>query len=151
MTQETIDRFLYAASNKLPDLITPALEQKELREVYDSAAVMVFVLDEALTLDELKEVFDETFGIVTLYHHIRSRDTDFGQSVCAFQRPGTGEMYQINASTNAHGMVQRIDVRLYESLERMVSELRSELQRMTEFPGEFFEAITEPELLSYFL
>lgn len=151
MTQEIIDKFLYAASHKLPDLIAPGLEQKEYREVYDTAAVFVFVLDEPLSLDEMKELLDETFGMVTVYHHMRSRDTDFGQSICAFQEPGKGEMFQINASTNAHGMIQRVDVRLYDSIERMAAELRRELQAMTNYPGEFFEAISEPELLSHFL
>ncbi len=142
---------MYSASHKLPDLIVPSMELHELREEYDTAAVLVFVLDEPLTLDEIKEIFDESFGMVTVYHHLRSRDTNFGQSVCAFQEPGTGEMFQINASTNAHGMIQRIDVRLYDSMERMAAGLRKELQLMADYPGEFFEAITEPELLSHFL
>lgn len=151
MTQESIDKFLFVASKKFPDLISPSMEQKNLREVYDTVAVFVFTLEEPLNIDELKSILDDTFGMVTVYHHLRSRETDYAQSICAFQEPGTGEMFQLNASTNAHGLIVRIDVKLYDSMERMAVEIRDELQRMTNYPGEFFETINEAELLSHFL
>ena len=151
MTQETIDKFLYVSSMKLPDLINLKLELKDMREVYSDNALFVFNIDDPMTIDELEEILSETFGMVVVYRHMRSRDTDFGHSLCAFQQPGNGEMFQLNATTNGSGKINRIDVRLYDSMERMAVELRKELQRVKVAPGEFFYTITESELLSHFL
>lgn len=151
MTQKSIERFLEYASMKMPDLVRPANEQTKLREVYDDYAQLVFHLPHPLTVEELQEIADECHGLTLLYHHMRSRQTDFGQSVCLFQEPGTGEMFQLDGSTNGCGNIVRIDIKLYSSMERMVVELRKQFRRAQETPGEFASRIEEDELITYFL
>ena len=151
MELQDINNFLYASSKKLPDIINPVLEVKELREVYEDVALFVFNVEDPMTIQELTDIFDETFGIVIVYHHMRSKETDFAQSVCAIQSPGSGPMIKINASTNSLGKITRVDIRLFDSLERFGVETRKDLQRMTNFPGEFYYSLTEVELMTHFL
>lgn len=151
MTEKSIERFLEYASMKMPDLVRPANEQTKLREVYDDYALLVFHLPSPLAVEELMEIADDCHGLTQLYHHMRSRQTDFGQSVCLFQEPGTGEMFQLDGSTNGCGRIVRIDVKLYTSMERMVIELRKQLRRMADTPGEFASRLQEDELITYFL
>ena len=151
MTQKSIERFLKYASMKMPDLVRPANEQTKLREIYDDYALLVFHLPNPLAIDELIEIADDCHGLTMLYHHMRSRQTDFGQSVCLFQEPGTGEMFQLDGTTNGCGRIVRIDVKLYNSMERMVVELRKQLRRISDTPGEFASRLEEDELITYFL
>lgn len=151
MNQEPITRFLATATLKLPALIKSRLENKARRELYDDYALLSFELPQPLSVDRLQDVIDDSFGTTLLYHHARSVDTDFGQTVCAFQEPGTGEMFQICGTTNSRGVIAAVDVKIYNSLERMMAELRNELLRVANSPGVFLYALREDELLSYFI
>lgn len=151
MTIETIETFLFAASKKLPDLIMPKQEETMLREVYDDHALFVFNLEEPISITDFQDIVDETFGLTMLYHHMRSRDTDFGHSFCSFQELGTGDMKSIHATTNGEGLITRVDVKLYESAERFRVELQEDLHRILSMSGEFGYKMREDELLSYFI
>lgn len=151
MTQKTIERFLEYASMKMPDLVRPANEQTKLREVYDDYALLVFHLPHPLTVEELQEIADECHGLTLIYHHMRSRQTDFGQSVCLFQEPGTGVMFQLDGTTNGYGRISHVDVKVFSSMERMAVELRQQLRRAADIPGEFASRLQEDELITYFL
>lgn len=104
-----------------------------------------------LLLSRISAELSESYGTIELYRHWRSEDTDYGQSVCAFQEPGTGVMFQICATTNSCGKITGVDVKLYFSLERMLAELRETLRRAAVQSGKFAYRISEEELLSYFL
>ena len=60
-------------------------------------------------------------------------------------------MYQINGSTNGRGEVTSVDVKIYESMDRMELELSEELHRMRTIPGEFAYKMGDDELYSCFL
>lgn len=151
MRNETIIRFLESAAMKVPAIIKPGHEHRPRREVRAEVALLVFNLPAPLTINELLNATDEAHGMTMLYHHIRSRLTDFGQSFCLFQQPGTEEMYQINGSTNGRGEVTSVDVKIYESMDRMELELSEELHRMRTIPGEFAYQMGDDELYSCFL
>lgn len=151
MTNGTIERFLESGALKLPAIIRPRLENKTTREVYDDYALLDFSLPEALAFEDFCNELGESYGTIELYRHWRSEDTDYGQSVCAFQEPGTGVMFQLCATTNSCGKITEVDVKLYFSLERMLAELRETLRRAAVQSGKFAYRISEEELLSYFL
>lgn len=151
MIQNSIETFFESASKKMPDIISPSQELRNKREVYSDNAVVALAPKRPLTISEFIDHVDASFGMVMMYHHIRSRDTEFGQSICCFQEPGTGSMFQIDATCNSKGLITQIDVRVYSSLERMVSQLRDQLHRMNSVSGCFAYKIEEYELLSYFL
>ena len=126
---------------KMPDLVRPANEQKKLREVYRDYALMVFHLQKPMTIAKLCDMADELYGLTMMYHHIRSRHTDYGP----------GEMFQMDCSTDGHGRIVKVDVKLYISMERMVTELRQQLRRVQDSPGEFAYKLEEAEVITAFL
>lgn len=151
MTTETINRFLEYATWLLSDIITPVCEHTELREVYCDYALLVFKVPEPQTPEELIDNADCCTGLRLMYHHKRSRHTDYGQSLCFFQEPGAGSMFQMNATTDGTGRISQIDVRIFSSMERMVAELRDEMRRTRMVGGSFAYEITDEEILGYFL
>ena len=151
MTSETINHFLEYSAFKMPQIIRPIREHKPSRLIQDDCALLTFIPDAPLTMDELFSKADDIHGLIPLYRHCRSRQTDYAHSACFFQEPGTGDMFQMNVSTNSRGLIARIDVKLYSSLERMLTDLRRELKLKTQAGGEFFYQISEEELLSQFL
>lgn len=151
MTNEQISRFLECAAFKLPKIIKSRLEDKSKRELYNDYALLVFELPEPMTMEKFCGAIDDSWGTETLYRHIRSSQTDFGRSICAFQEPGTGEMFQLCASTNPSGEITYVDVKVFYSMERMMAELQAELKRMHDVSGESFYHLTEDELVSYFI
>lgn len=150
MTNGTIERFLESAALKLPAIIKPRLENRTAREVYDDYAYLNISLPEDLSIEEFCDELSESYGTTVLYHHMRSLDTDYGHSVCAFQEPGTGVMFQLCASTDSRGKITEADVKVFFSLERMLAELRATLRRAAMQTGRFAYGITDEELLSLF-
>ena len=151
MQTNAIENFILWASEKFPGLIVPRFEAKSRREEYDDHVVFVFPLVDKLTMQELIDIIEHASGTVILYRHYQSLDTDYGHSLCAFVEPGHGYMMQLNAFTDARGYVTEIDVTLHTSLERYTTELRMELERINDVPGNFFYKITEEELISFML
>lgn len=147
----TIERFLESAALKLPAIIKPRLENRAEREVYDDYALLNFSLPDSLSIEDFCNELGESFGTIELYRHIRSVDTDYGHSVCAFQEPGTGVMFQLCATTNSRGVITDVDVKMFFSMERMLVELKDTLRRASLQSGTFTYRISEEELLSYFL
>lgn len=151
MQQTTIDKFLESASLKMPDIINCTRERRGRRELYHDNAVLSMALAKPMTARQFIEATEGAAGLTMMYHHQRSLDTDFGQSLCFFQEPGLGCMYQLDATTDGGGMIESVDIRLYYSLEVMVASLRSQLSRVNAASGHFAYKIEEHELISYFL
>lgn len=95
MLQNSIDNFFESASMKMPDVVTPSMELRNKREVYFDNAVVALALKRPLTVSKFIDKVDSAFGMVMMYHHVRSRDTEFGQSICFFQEPGTGSISKL--------------------------------------------------------
>lgn len=150
MTNGTIERFLESAALKLPAIIKPRLENRTGREVFEDYALLSFTLPDPLNFDEFCTELGESFGTIELYRHFRSADTDYGHSICAYQEPGTGVMFQLCATTNSNGVITDADVKVFFSMERMLVELRDTLRRASMQSGTFAYRVSEAELLSYF-
>ena len=64
----------------------------------------------------------------TLYHHIPGGSGNFGHSTCAYSNPAFGQMFKINARTEADGKVRHITATVYDSLEMMYGDLCLDLK-----------------------
>ncbi len=151
MDKETIKRFQATAPLKLPTIIKTGLEDTSRREVYEDYASLVFKLPDSLSIEDILDDADESFGTILMYRHVRSWATSFGESFCVFQEPGTGEMFQICGSTNPRGLIDEVDVKIYSSLEVMMAHLHKELKRVEDLPGETLYTMSDYELMSLFL
>ena len=151
MTKETLMRFQATAPLKLPSIIEAGSEDVAKREIYEDYVLMHFNLPHHLPLHVLLNDAEESYGTTLLYNHFRSEATDFGQSFCLFQEPGTGEMFEICGSTDSRGFITDVEVRLFTSLELMLVSLRQELRRMADSAGNFRYRLSEPELMAFFL
>lgn len=151
MLQKSIENFFESASMKMPDIVAPSMELHNRREVYCDNAVVVLAPKRPLTVSQFIDKVESVFGMVMMYHHVRSHDTEFGQSLCFFQEPGTGSMFQLDATSDSNDHITKIDARVYSSLETMVTQLRNQLHRMNAVSGSFAYKIEEYELISYFL
>ena len=151
MMQKTIENFLEGAMLKMPAVVCSKNELRFKREVYSDYTLLVFNLNKPMTITELFTELEGVHGLTLMYHHARSNQTDFGHSVSLFQEPGLGEMFQLDATTNSMGKVTQVTVKLYLSLERMVTELRQQLSRMGTMSGHFLYKMEDYELLTYFM
>ena len=61
--------------------------------------------------------------LITLYHHIPMRTEPYGHSTCAYSNPAFGQMFKMNAKTDADGKVSCILATIYDSLELMYGDL----------------------------
>ena len=76
------------------------------------------------------DAFEDDIELITLYHHIPFRSDKFGHSTCAYSNPAFGQMFKMNAKTDADGKVSRIIATVYDSLEMMYGDCaRSETSR----------------------
>lgn len=145
-----INQFMMAASLKLPHIITPKLELS--REEEEGEYIhFVFSLPRPLAYSEFCREVNRSHGMVELYRHLPALSTDYGWTLCAFQQIGTGPMMELQGATDGAGKVTQVEVKLYASAERMYADLTDELQRVGRMSGEFVYALTQPELMSYFL
>lgn len=151
MKNDLIDRFMVSSTLKIPSIIKSRFEDRDKREVYDDYVLLVFNLEQEMTMAEISDEIDECFGLTILYQHVRSRQTDYGQSICAFQEPGTGEMFKLNAMTNSCGVIHSVEVKIYKSLEHMMADTRADLERVLSMPGDFTYRLEVDELISYFM
>ena len=56
-------------------------------------------------------------------HHIPMRTEPYGHSTCAYSNPAFGQMFKMNAKTDADGRVSCILATIYDSLELMYGDL----------------------------
>ena len=125
MLQHFYDEFMTFVPMQLPKL----LDVTEVEEVrYDDYILLTFPLKNASTIEEVMDTFEDDIQLIMLYHHIPSRQTDYGRSCCAYSNPSFGMMFKMNAQTADNGMVKRIDVTLYGSLEVMCADLTIDVE-----------------------
>lgn len=130
MLKHFYDDFMSVVPLQLPQL----LDTKTMDEpvFYEDYVLQSFPLAAPYSLEDVMNMLEDEMEMIILYHHIPSRQTAFGQSCCAYGNPAFGRMYKINARTNASGMVDRIDLTIYGSLEYMMSEVCHDLQMHSE-------------------
>lgn len=148
MLQEQIERFIMLASLEMPSLIVPKLFKEA--ELLDESALLTFKLPEIYPLDKLIDELEDQMELVLLYHHVPSKDTEFGHQCCAYSNPHFEHMYKMNAVCDENSRCDTLDVTLYSSLEIMGVELRDELIRMGK-RGEFSYSRKIEDLLRDFI
>jgi len=79
-------------------------------------------------LEEVMDMFEDDMELITLYHHIPAGSGNFGHGTCAYSNPAFGQMFKINARTEADGKVRHITATVYDSLEMMYGDLCLDLK-----------------------
>ena len=126
MLQNFCNDFIASVPLQLPKLMdTHKMEQPEY---YQDYALIVFPVATPLLLEEVMDMLEAEMEMIILYHHIPSFATPFGHSCCAYSNPAFGRMFKINAKTNESGLVDRITVTIYESLEYMSADVCLDLE-----------------------
>ena len=147
MLQHFYDQFMTIVPMQLPQLldVTTVEEQDN-----DDFILLTFPLRQPMTLEEVMDSLEDDISLIMLYHHIPSRQTDFGHSCCAYSNPSFEQMFKMNAQTDAGGMVNRIDVTVFDSLENMYADLALDAQ-LHEGSGQFKYRRSQDELILDFL
>ena len=126
MLQNFCNDFIASVPLQLPKLMdTHKMEQPEY---YQDYALIVFPVATPLLLEEVMDMLEDEMEMIILYHHIPSFATPFGHSCYAYSNPAFGRMFKINAKTNESGLVDRITVTIYESLEYMSADVCLDLE-----------------------
>ena len=126
MLQNFCNDFIASVPLQLPKLMdTHKMEQPEY---YQDYALIVFPVATPLLLEEVMDMLEDEMEMIILYHHNPSFATPFGHSCCAYSNPAFGRMFKINAKTNESGLVDRITVTIYESLEYMSADVCLDLE-----------------------
>ena len=121
MLQLFYDDFLSFVPLQLPQLLdVTTMEQPRF---YDDYVLLSFPLADPYDLEEVMDIFEDDMELITLYHHIPSSATTFGSSICAYSNPAFGQMFKMNAKTDADGRVSCILATIYDSLELMYGDL----------------------------
>ena len=125
MTQTTVDLFNSLAPLLLPQLID--LNLMEEIEEYDDYALITFTLPRPMTIDFVMDCLEDQMELNILYHMVTSDARNAPQHCCAYSNPAFGRMYKLNAQTNRDGMVDTLYVYLYDSLEVMLEDMKSDI------------------------
>jgi hypothetical protein len=147
MLQHFYDEFITYVPMQLPQLldVTNMQQQKD-----DDSVLLTFELKQPKTLEEVMDCLEDDIALIMLYHHIPSRQTDFGHSCCAYSNPSFGQMFKVNAQTGDNGMVNRISVTVFDSLEIMCADLTLDVQ-LHEGRGYFKYRRNQDELILDFI
>lgn len=126
MLEQFCDDFLAVVPLQLPELLDKRKMEEPVK--YDDYALLTFPLSTPFAIEEVMDMLEDEMEMIILYHHIPTRQTDFGHSCCAYSNPAFGRMFKVNATTNERGMVGQIKVTIYESLEYMSADVCLDLE-----------------------
>lgn len=121
MLEHFCDDFLAVVPLQLPELLDKRRMEKPVR--YDDYVLLTFTLNNPCPIEDVMDILEDEMEMIILYHHIPSRQTDFGHSCCAYSNPAFGRMFKVNAATNERGAICQIKVTVYESLEYMSADV----------------------------
>lgn len=121
MLEQFCDDFLAVMPLQLPELLDKRRMKKPVR--YDDYVLLTFTLNNPCPIEDVMDILEDEMEMIILYHHIPSRQTDFGHSCCAYSNPAFGRMFKVNGSTDDRGMISQIKVTIYDSLEHMSADV----------------------------
>lgn len=133
---------------QLPQLLD--VTTMESPQFYGDYALLTFPLRTPYELEEVMDMFEDDMELITLYHHIPAMTGNFGHSTCAYSNPAFGQMFKMNAKTNADGKVNTVLVTIYDSLEQMYGDLCLDLELHSK-GGTFKYKRDKDDLLTNFL
>ena len=148
MLRHFFDDFMTFVPLQLPQLLD--VTTMEAPQFYGDYALLTFPLHDPYDLEEVMDMFEDDMELITLYHHIPATADKFGHSTCSYSNPAFGQMFKMNARTDADGKVNTILVTIYDSLEQMYGDLCLDLELHSK-GGTFKYRKSKDEILLNFL
>ena len=120
MLRHFLDDFMSFVPLQMPQLLNVATMEEP--QFYGDYVLLTFPLRDPYDLEEVMDIFEDDMELITLYHHVPVGLEKSGHSTCAYSNPAFGQMFKMNARTDADGKVNRIIATIYDSLELSRSE-----------------------------
>ena len=148
MLRKYFEEFMADVPEQLPQLIHKSWMKKPI--IYDEYILLVFNFPQAFSLEDIMNMFEDQMELIILYHMVPSTSTSFGHCCCAYTNPAFGHMYKMNVMIDGNGLVNRVTVTIFDSLEFMGGDLCNDLELHAK-TGSFKYRQNKFEVLSYFI
>ena len=148
MLRKYFEEFMADVPEQLPQLIHKSWMKKPI--IYDEYILLEFNFPQAFSLEDIMNMFEDQMELIILYHMVPSTSTSFGHCCCAYTNPAFGHMYKMNVMIDGNGLVNRVTVTIFDSLEFMGGDLCNDLELHAK-PGSFKYRQNKFEVLSYFI
>ena len=126
MLRHFLNDFLSFVPLQLPQLLD--VTTMEEPQFYGDYVLLTFPLRDTYELEEVMDMFEDDMELITLYHHIPMPTEQYGHSTCAYSNPAFGQMFKMNAKTDADGRVSCVFATIYDSLDLMYGDLCLDLK-----------------------
>ena len=148
MLRKYFEEFMADVPEQLPQLIHKSWMKKPI--IYDEYILLEFNFPQAFSLEDIMNMFEDQMELIILYHMVPSTSTSFGHCCCAYTNPAFGHMYKMNVMIDGNGLVNRVTVTIFDSLEFMGGDLCNDLE-LHATTGSFKYRQNKFEVLSYFI
>ena len=148
MLRKYFEEFMADVPEQLPQLIHKSWMKKPI--IYDEYILLEFNFPQAFSLEDIMNMFEDQMELIILYHMVPSTSTSFGHCCCAYTNPAFGHMYKMNVMIDGNGLVNRVTVTIFDSLEFMGGDLCNDLELHAK-TGSFKYRHNKFEVLSYFI
>ena len=148
MLRHFLNDFLSFVPLQLPQLLD--VTTMEEPQFYGDYVLLTFPLRDTYELEEVMDMFEDDMELITLYHHIPMPTEQYGHSPCAYSNPAFGQMFKMNAKTDADGWVSCVFATIYDSLDLMYGDLCLDL-KLHSISGSFKYTSNKEALLMDFI
>ena len=148
MLRKYFEEFMADVPEQLPQLIHKSWMKKPI--IYDEYILLEFNFPQAFSPEDIMNMFEDQMELIILYHMVPSTSTSFGHCCCAYTNPAFGHMYKMNVMIDGNGLVNRVTVTIFDSLEFMGGDLCNDLELHAK-TGSFKYRQNKFEVLSYFI
>lgn len=148
MLRKYFEEFMADVPEQLPQLIHKSWMKKPI--IYDEYILLEFNFPQAFSLEDIMNMFEDQMELIILYHMVPSTSTSFVHCCCAYTNPAFGHMYKMNVMIDGNGLVNRVTVTIFDSLEFMGGDLCNDLELHAK-TGSFKYRQNKFEVLSYFI
>lgn len=148
MLRKYFEEFMADVPEQLPQFIHKSWMKKPI--IYDEYILLEFNFPQAFSLEDIMNMFEDQMELIILYHMVPSTSTSFGHCCCAYTNPAFGHMYKMNVMIDGNGLVNRVTVTIFDSLEFMGGDLCNDLELHAK-TGSFKYRQNKFEVLSYFI
>ena len=148
MLRKYFEEFMADVPEQLPQLIHKSWMKKPI--IYDEYLLHEFNIPQAFSLEDIMNIYEDQIELLILYHMVPSTSTSFGHCCCAYTNPAFGHMYKMNVMIDGNGLVNRVTVTIFDSLEFMGGDLCNDLELHAK-TGSFKYRQNKFEVLSYFI
>ena len=148
MLRKYFEEFMADVPEQLPQLIHKSWMKKPI--IYDEYILLEFNFPQVFSLEDIMNMFEDQMELIILYHMVPSTSTSFGHCCCAYTNPAFGHMYKMNVMIDGNGLVNRVTVTIFDSLEFMGGDLCNDLELHAK-TGSFKYRQNKFEVLSYFI